>query len=116
MLAFIARAKTIAGILALLGCSLTTYAHADAFLCNASGVAAVPQRIHIRCSNPQAGISYFALSTADQNQVARVLALGSAALIAGRQIYIAYDPADLSGVSIGCGNADCRLIGFVELQ
>lgn len=116
MFANSAHPKTIARILALACCSLAPCAHAAAFLCNVNGVAAVPQRIHIRCSNPQSGIQFFALGIADQNNTARVLALGSAALVAGRQIYIDYDPGDLSGVTIGCGNADCRLIGFVELK
>lgn len=111
------RPKITAAILALMYSFLAPHAHANSFLCTATGASLVPgSRIHIRCSNPQSGITFFAYGTADQNNATRFLALGSAAVISGRQIYIAYDPNDTSGTSIGCGISDCRLIQFVELQ
>lgn len=104
-------------IFALAYSCLIPQASAAGFLCTATGASLVPgQRIHIRCSNAQSGISYFAYGTADQNDVSRLLALGSAAVISGRQIFIAYDPNDTSGSAIGCSINDCRLIQYVELQ
>jgi hypothetical protein len=67
-------------------------------------------RIHVHCTTSFNGISYFALSTSDPSFAARVLSTASTALVAGRQVGIWYDPADLSGASIGCLNSDCRLI------
>jgi hypothetical protein len=70
-------------------------------------------RIHVRCASAVGNVRYFAVSTADQAQAARVLAVISTALAAGRTLIINYDPDDLSGSSIGCLNSDCRLIRFV---
>lgn len=67
-------------------------------------------RLHVRCAATVGGIKYFAVSTADTAQAARVLSVINAALIAGRTLIIRYDPADLSGAAIGCLTQDCRLI------
>ena len=67
-------------------------------------------RLHVRCTAPVGNIRYFAISTSDQAQAARVLSVINTTLVAGRNLTIRYDPADLSGASIGCLNADCRLI------
>jgi hypothetical protein len=70
-------------------------------------------RLHVHCAAAVGGISYFAVSTSDQAQAARVLSVISTALIAGRTLVIRYDPNDLSGAAIGCLNSDCRLIQAV---
>ena len=67
-------------------------------------------RLHVHCTASVGGVSYFALSTTDQAQAARVLSVINTALVAGRTLTIRYDPNDLSGSSIGCQNNDCRLI------
>jgi hypothetical protein len=69
-----------------------------------------PPRLHVHCTAAVGGIQYFALSTADAPQAARVLSVITSALLAGRTLTIRYDPADLSGSGIGCLNTDCRLI------
>lgn len=70
-------------------------------------------RLHVRCAAAVGNIRYFAVSTSDQGQAARVLSVINTALVAGRTLSIKYDPADLSGASIGCLNSDCRLIRAV---
>jgi len=78
--------------------------------CTPNQVMNFKGRVHVHCSTSFSGISYFALSTADPSNAARVLSVASAALVSGRQVTILYDPADLSGAAIGCLNVDCRLI------
>ena len=70
-------------------------------------------RLHVHCTAAVGGVSYFAISTADQAQAARVLTVINTALVAGRTLVIRYDPADLSGAPIGCQTNDCRLIQAV---
>ncbi len=70
-------------------------------------------RIHVKCAAPVGGIIYFAASTADSGFVNRTLSVLSTAQVAGRTLTILYDPADLSGASIGCQTNDCRLIQAV---
>lgn len=67
-------------------------------------------RIHVKCAASVGGVIYFAASTTDSGFVARTLSVISTAQVAGRTLSILYDPADLSGASIGCQNNDCRLI------
>ncbi|KAF3884100.1 MULTISPECIES: hypothetical protein [Nostocales] len=70
-------------------------------------------RLHVRCAESVGGIIYFALSTKDAAQAARVLSILSTAQVAGRTLVIGYDPDDLSGADIGCQTNDCRLIQAV---
>jgi hypothetical protein len=89
---------------------------AAGFACTPSGAGIFPKkRIHIRCSNPQSGISYFALSSKSK-EAASMSAMFTTAVAQGRTVDISYDPADLSGVKIGCGNADCRLLQWAEMH
>jgi hypothetical protein len=67
-------------------------------------------RLHVRCEESFGGIIYFATSTTDAAQAARILSLIQTALVAGRTLIINYDPNDLSGAAIGCLTHDCRLI------
>lgn len=91
-------------------------ANADtSFICTPTGVATFPQRVHVRCSAAQSGIAFFAYRSSDSTGAARNLSLASSALIAGRSLRIFYNPADLSGSSVGCNKSDCRLITGMEM-
>jgi hypothetical protein len=78
--------------------------------CTPIQVVTYSSRVHVRCAAAIGGISFFAVSTSDPANAARVLSVITAAQIAGRTLTILNDPADLSGAAIGCQNADCRLI------
>jgi hypothetical protein len=67
-------------------------------------------RLHVKCEESFAGVIYFATSTTDTAQSARILSVIQTALVAGRTLIVNYDPADLSGAAIGCLTHDCRLI------
>jgi hypothetical protein len=67
-------------------------------------------RLHVRCDESFSGVVYFATSTSDAAQAARILSIIQTALVAGRTLIINYDPSDLSGAAIGCQTNDCRLI------
>lgn len=73
-------------------------------------VATYQGRIHVRCAASVGGINFFAASTQDTAYAARLLAILTAAQVAGRTLNILFDPADQSGAAIGCGVNDCRLI------
>ena len=83
--------------------------------CTPAAVGDFQIRIHVRCSTAVDGIVYYAVATTDSNRAARVLAILSGAFLGGHQVEIYYDPADLSGSSIGCSNVDCRLLLNVEI-
>ncbi len=67
-------------------------------------------RVHVQCQTAISGVSYFAASSADAANVARVLSVITAAQVAGRTLSVLYDPADTSGTAIGCDASNCRLI------
>jgi hypothetical protein len=81
--------------------------------CVPVGIVTYAVRVHVQCQTAISGVSYFAASTADAANVARVLSVISAAQVAGRTLAVLYDPADTSGAAIGCQAADCRLIQAV---
>src|SRR2546428_3065234 len=66
-------------------------------------------RVHVRCSAAIGGVTFFAASTQDSAFAARVLSVITTAQVAGRTLTILFDPADISGVAIGCQANDCRL-------
>lgn len=68
------------------------------------------ERIHVLCAESYNGIRYFAHGTEDAALSARVLSVITTAQVAGRTLSIRYDTDDVSGESIGCIPADCRLI------
>jgi hypothetical protein len=98
-----------AGFLFALAPQAANAAPVDGF-CTADQVMVWNNRVHVRCATPVGSIKYFAISTSDQAQAARVLSVINTALVAGRTLTIRHDPADLSGASIGCLTSDCRLI------
>jgi hypothetical protein len=78
--------------------------------CTPLNVAAYSNRIHVKCVETVGGIQWFAASTANAANAARILSLLSTAQAAGRTLSILYDPDDTSGTSIGCAATDCRLL------
>ena len=89
---------------------VVVYAHSP------STGASNPQRLHVQCTAPVGNISYFAVPGSDPAEAARVLSIITTALVSGRTLNIQYDPADLSGASIGCQNSNCRLIQSIGFQ
>ena len=83
---------------------------ADWISCTPINVTTYAIRLHVQCASPINGISYFAVSTSDADNAARVLSVISTAQVAGRTLTILYDPADTSGSPIGCAASSCRLI------
>ena len=76
-------------------------------------VVTFASRVHVQCQTAIGGVSYFAASTTNAANVARILSVLTAAQLAGRTLSILYDPADTSGTAIGCQAGDCRLIQAV---
>jgi hypothetical protein len=78
--------------------------------CTPLNVAAYGSRIHVKCVEIVGGIQYFAASTANAANAARLLSLLNTAHVTGRQLDILYEPSDTSGTAIGCAESDCRLL------
>jgi endo-1,4-beta-D-glucanase Y len=94
----------------------TAFAAQKVFNCNPDGVAMFPtSRIHVRCSPGDGSILFFALGVSNSAEANRVLSIISTALVTKRKLQIWYDPADVSGASIGCQTNDCRLILGVQM-
>jgi len=87
------------------------------YRCTPANTTAYTSRIHVKCTVATAGgILYFAYPTRDTANASRFLSLLSTAVVAGKQVDILYDPADLSGASYGCATSDCRpIIGIALL-
>jgi len=84
--------------------------------CTPASTATFQSRIHVKCAASVGGVSYFAASSSDWAYAARILSIAESAQVGGRTLDILYDPADLSGASIGCLTADCRLIQGISLR
>jgi hypothetical protein len=78
--------------------------------CTPLNVAVFSSRVHVKCVEIVGGIQYFAASTANAANAARLLSLLNTAHVSGRQLDILYEPSDTSGAAIGCAASDCRLI------
>jgi hypothetical protein len=86
------------------------------YRCTPANVAAYTSRIHVKCTVATGGgIQYFASPARDTANAARFLSLLSTAAVAGKQVDVLYDPADISGTPYGCAIADCRPIIGVAL-
>jgi hypothetical protein len=104
---------SVAGACALLASPAP--AAAKLFKCAARSVAVFPEsRIHLRCAPGDGAIEFFAFSITHPDS-SRLLSLAATAVAARRVINVSYNENDLSGATIGCLNADCRLIGFMEM-
>jgi hypothetical protein len=79
--------------------------------CKADQVGVFASRIFVRC-NTGAPIFTFAYPTRDAAQAARVLNILTTVMLGGPEatVTIVHDPADTSGVAIGCPSDNCRLI------
>jgi hypothetical protein len=100
------------------GLTVTDIARAaeKSFTCNPIDVADFPgKRIHVRCSPGDGAISWFALGTSNEAEASRVLSIAATAFAAKKTLTIWYDPADLSGSSLGCLNSDCRKIRGIRM-
>jgi hypothetical protein len=107
-------------LLASLACGLLleapdAQAAETSVLCTPSGVANFSNRMHVRCAQSFSGVFFFAYRASDTAGAARYTSIATSALIAGRTVRIFYDPADLTGSSIGCLNQDCRLLRGLEV-
>lgn len=95
-----------------------TIAMADIFSCTPIDAGVFSKsgggpRIHVRCSTaaPPGGIYWFAYgSKKDPANSDRFLSLITHAIQNSKTLTIWYDPTDLNGALIGCGESDCRLI------
>jgi hypothetical protein len=84
--------------------------------CTPANVATYTTRIHVKCTvAAPGGILYFAYPTRDTANASRFLSVLSTALVAGKQVDVLFDPADLSGTAYGCAAGDCRPILAVAL-
>ena len=106
--------------LALLAGGLTVthiaWAADKTFTCNPVDVADFPgKRVHVQCSPGDGAISFFALGVSNEAEANRVLSIAATAFAAKKQLTIWYDPADLSGGSLGCNNSDCRMIHGIRM-
>jgi hypothetical protein len=86
------------------------------FTCTPISVASFTNRVHVRCSAAApGGIYWFAVSTKDSGMASRFLSIFTTAKVTGKNIFIWYDAADLSGGAWGCLNSDCRNISGAEV-
>ena len=89
---------------------------ADQYICAPENIANFGVRVHVKCTvAATGGIRYFAVSTEDKANAARVLGILSIATVMGRNVGIDYNPNDTSGSTIGCQTGDCRLIRWLWL-
>src|SRR5262249_61678653 len=63
-------------------------------------------RVHVRCSTPPNGISYFAVPTSNSAVAGRFSSMASMAV--GGCLWIDYEFYDTSGPPFGCQLSDCR--------
>ena len=99
-----------------IGIASVAFAAEKTFTCNPIDVGVFPKkRIHVRCEPGDGPIRWFALGVSDAAEANRVLSILSTAFVTKKQLTIWYDPADLSGGSIGCLTSDCRLIRGVRM-
>jgi hypothetical protein len=91
---------------------LNSSASAGSGSCTPVGIMTYQGRVHVQCSSAIAGITYFAVSTADPAYAARVLNVITAAQALGRTVNLQFDDNTASNPS-GCLTGDCRLITAV---
>jgi hypothetical protein len=85
--------------------------------CKSVDVSAFENRIHVRCNTAASGgIVFFAVPTANSAYAARVLAILTAAHVAGKKIEVEYNPSDTSGGDFGCLPTDCRRMLSVGIK
>jgi hypothetical protein len=108
-------AATVAALILTLHVAEAAWAN-QWFTCQPSAVAFYPKsRLHVKCSNPQNGIEYFAMK-AKGKDAAMMLPLLTEAFSGGLNVAVLYDPNDLSGEKFGCLNADCRVLRGASME
>jgi hypothetical protein len=98
-------AKAMALAAALLAPAASVYAFGGDW-CHVSEVYSFSDRVHVRCSSPSNGISYFAVPTSNSAVAGRFSSMAS--LTVGGYLWIDYEFYDTSGTSFGCQLNDCR--------
>lgn len=99
------------GLVGFFSAPQTALAAEKSFICTSVEVAAFPKsRVHVKCNPGDGAIAYFALGVSSQDEANRVVSLAATAFATKKSLTIWYDPADLSGASIGCLTSNCRLI------
>ena len=85
--------------------------------CKSVEVSTFENRIHVRCNTAASGgIVFFAVPTANSAHAARVVAILTAAHVAGKNIEVEYDPSDTSGGDFGCLPTNCRRMLSVRIK
>jgi len=89
------------------------------FYCSSvNNVAAFENRVHLRCSNSNGGIIYYAYAT-DPAHVAtanQILAIANTAFALGKGVWVYYNSSSTLNPP-GCNTGDCRgLIGVSMIQ
>lgn len=87
------------------------------FNCDISQVSIFGNRAHIKCTNSQNGIAYFAVANTSENQIFinRVIAIGLTNLSMNRYVYVFYDTLE-SNNPTGCNMGDCRKLLSIGAQ
>lgn len=78
------------------------------YSCYPDEVLSLSDRAHVRCSQPDGQISYFALPTSDADTANRFTTVISSAMAGGQRVRIFYNTADYTGTTFGCQAHDCR--------
>jgi hypothetical protein len=87
------------------------------FTCtNVNNVAAFDNRIHLRCSQANGSVLYYAYPTNGSNGYTanRMLAVAQTAFALGNVTFVYYD-ADSSHNPPGCNASDCRLLVGISI-
>ena len=82
--------------------------------CTINNVAVYDNRIHVRCSNANGAIFYYAAASTDAN-ANRFLTLLNTAYALGKQPVVVFDPNSAHNPT-GCLTADCRLLTGVVIK
>jgi hypothetical protein len=83
--------------------------------CDPVNVATFANRVHVKCAASIGGVQWFAQSSDDEAETARIMSTLLVAQVAGRTLTIFTDLSDTSGASFGCQASDCRLINGLAM-
>lgn len=83
--------------------------------CTPLEISTFEDRVHVLCVESAGSIRFFAASTANPANAARMLSTLTAAQLSGRALLVTYDPDDTSGEDFGCHTSDCRRMSGVAV-
>jgi hypothetical protein len=88
------------------------------FDCKVDQVGVFVDHIFTRCESNASGVYIFAYPTKNAAQAARILNVLTGVTLGGvdEVAVITFDPADVSGASIGCPPSNCRTIQAVHVS